>query len=261
MSDNHKKGYVAIFRSIQDHWLWQDKPFSRGQAWTDILLQANHSEVKVAIGNQIIICGRGESLNSLETWAERWGWDKSKVRRFLNMLESDTMIERKPTHKTTHLKVVNYDTYQTPRHKDETEMTRKRNGDETEVTPNNNTNHEDNENHTNPNRGLEDFSSDKKLDLDFQKTLLQKSEIYQKAQNRHFKDLVPKEQRTFENLFRKLHRRASEDQNPAVFIKATELLTDKVDWGKRYGKEQIDIQKVFVSAINKEFGFKKNGTV
>ncbi len=148
--DNLKMGYVPIFRSITKHWLWQEKPFTKGQAWIDLLIESNHSDQKVRIGNELILCKRGESLKSLETWAERWGWDKSKVCRFLKMLESDTMVERIPTQKTTHLKIVNYETYNEPRNDSETKMKRKRNDSETILTPNNHVNHVNNENHEKP---------------------------------------------------------------------------------------------------------------
>jgi hypothetical protein len=35
------KGFVSIHREIMDHWIWQDKPVSKGQAWVDLILLAN----------------------------------------------------------------------------------------------------------------------------------------------------------------------------------------------------------------------------
>ena len=141
-----KNGWISIHRRLTDHWLWKDKPFTKGQAWLDILLECNHDEVKVNIKNEIIVCQRGESLHSLDTWARRWGWDKSKVRRFVTLLISDSMVLLKPTHKTTHLKVLNYDTYQGNRITDETQMKRKRNADETQMTLNNKYNKDNKDN-------------------------------------------------------------------------------------------------------------------
>ena len=51
------KGYVPVYRSIQDHWLWtatKKQPFGKGQAWIDLLLLANHSDHKFLLGNEII---------------------------------------------------------------------------------------------------------------------------------------------------------------------------------------------------------------
>ena len=129
-------GWIKLHRSILDHWIYESKdPFSKREAWVDILLQVNYTPKKVNIGGDLFECGIGESVNSLDTWAKRWGWNKSKVRRFLKLLESDSMVVTKSIQKTTHLTVVNYETYQDVRNADETQMKRKRNADETQMTP------------------------------------------------------------------------------------------------------------------------------
>jgi len=133
------KGWISLHREIQEHWLWQEKrEFSKLEAWFDILLTVNHSEQKLLIKNTLFIVKRGESIKSLDTWAYRWNWNKSKVRRFLKMLENDSMIVTKNERKTTRLTVCKYDNYQDKRNADETILKRKRNADETQVTPNNN---------------------------------------------------------------------------------------------------------------------------
>jgi len=54
------KGWISLHRKIQGHWIWQDKPFSKGQAWIDILLMVNHKEQKVLFNNQVITVEEGE---------------------------------------------------------------------------------------------------------------------------------------------------------------------------------------------------------
>jgi len=41
------KGWISVYRSIQGHWLWEDRPFARGQAWIDLLLQANYKDKNI----------------------------------------------------------------------------------------------------------------------------------------------------------------------------------------------------------------------
>ena len=128
------EGWISLHRRITEHWLWKkSKPLSPAMAWIDILMVANHTEAKFCIGDTILFCGRGESLNSLDTWGKRWGWNRSRVRRFLKLLESDSMVELKPQQKTTHLIVCQYDSYQNGRNANETQVKRKRNANETQV--------------------------------------------------------------------------------------------------------------------------------
>lgn len=141
------QGWISLHRQFYDHWLWNEKRiFSKAEAWIDILMSVNHSQQKVVIKNVVYIVNRGESIMSLDSWAKRWNWNKSKVRRFLEVLHSELMIRTKNETQTTRLTVCNYDSYQTNGNADETQMKRKRNADETQTTPNNNDNNKNNDN-------------------------------------------------------------------------------------------------------------------
>lgn len=129
-------GWIKIDREITSHWIFKDEWKFRN--WIDLLTLVNHSEQKVNIKGTVLTCKRGETLCSLDTLAKRWNCDKSKVRRFLKLLESDSMIELKSEHITTRLTICKYDTYQGERNADETQVTQKRNASETKTTPNKN---------------------------------------------------------------------------------------------------------------------------
>ena len=36
---------MDIQTTIQNHWLWKDKPFAKGQAWIDLLLLADSKSI------------------------------------------------------------------------------------------------------------------------------------------------------------------------------------------------------------------------
>lgn len=158
------QGWISLHRKIKKHWLWKDRPFTKGQAWIDILLECNHEGQKINIGNEILICNRGESIKSLKTWAKSWGWTISKVRRFLKLLENDSMIELKTAHNTTHLKVCNYESYQNNRNESESIMKQKRNESENFLTPNNN--YKNNANNENKSSGGEIEEINESLQID-----------------------------------------------------------------------------------------------
>ena len=104
-------GYIKLYRKICDNWLWADKPFSKGQAWIDLIILANHKEVKILQGNEIFTAERGDVVTSTVKLAERWGWSRHKVMTFLDMLESDSMITQKRGSKRTYLTLCNYSVF------------------------------------------------------------------------------------------------------------------------------------------------------
>ncbi len=106
------QGYVSIHREIMNHWIWQDLPVSRGQAWVDLILLANYKNEKFPYKSDVIEGKRGTVYRSISFLAQRWGWSRNKVRRFLAQLESDRMITlRAATHGTT-IFIQNYEDYQ-----------------------------------------------------------------------------------------------------------------------------------------------------
>ncbi|EOD7831532.1 TPA: DnaD domain protein [Staphylococcus aureus] len=106
-------GWISIDRSIQNHWLFKEKrTFSKFEAWIYLLMEANHSKAKVPIGNQIVTVERGQRLTSILTFSDLFNWSRFKVKTFLDLLESDGMLEVKTTSKYTLITIVNYDFYQ-----------------------------------------------------------------------------------------------------------------------------------------------------
>lgn len=139
-------GWIKVHRKVQDHWIFKEqREFSRFEAWLDILLCANHSEQKVIIQGTVYTVKQGESLHSLETWAKRWNWSKTKVRRFFDTLTKELMIETTNETKTTRLTICNYASYQVERNADETPKKRRRNADETQTAPNKNEENDNND--------------------------------------------------------------------------------------------------------------------
>lgn len=127
-------GWQKIYRDIQEHWLWEDKPFSRGQAWIDLILLVNHEDNKALIDGELIEVKRGSKITSLRKLAEQWGWSTTKVKKFLEQLEKDNMIAFESDNKKTLVTIENYDVYQS---KEGIEVTVKKQSDNTEVTQKN----------------------------------------------------------------------------------------------------------------------------
>ena len=107
MSDN---GWIKLHRKIKDNWIWEDPAMF--QAWIDILLMVNHQDKKIKVNGQLTTIRRGEKLTSILKLAERWGWSRKRVMRFLDLLEEDGMCTTIRTPNGTTLKVSNYAEYQ-----------------------------------------------------------------------------------------------------------------------------------------------------
>lgn len=111
MTEN--KGWIKIHRAIEDTKLWRSERFSKGQAWIDLILIANHRPATLYIrGNQVDL-ERGQFVHSLDTLAKRWRWNKRTVKRYFDGLEKEQMIHRRKTAFCTINTVVKYDQYQT----------------------------------------------------------------------------------------------------------------------------------------------------
>jgi hypothetical protein len=133
---NH--GYIKLHRRLRDNPLWKDKPFTRGQAWIDLLLRANHKDNEVLFRNDIVKIERGELFVTERELAGAWGWGRTRVKTFLKLLENRTMIERKINPKANHITILNYSKYQGSRTKNEPQPNQKRTTAEPQPCLNNN---------------------------------------------------------------------------------------------------------------------------
>lgn len=144
-------GWISIHRKIQQSDIWLDKePFDKRSAWIDLIMMANHEDRQVLFNGKFIEVKRGEKITSLKQLSERWRWSRSKVKRFLNLLESGSMIELKTKQRYTSYKVVNYNVYQnediSKRNEVETNLKQSRDEGETKANTNNNINNYNNVN-------------------------------------------------------------------------------------------------------------------
>ena len=105
-------GYIKLYREICDNWLWLDKPFSKGQAWIDLLLTANYTDKKFPFRGKIVNGERGTVYRSVTYFSTRWGWSRDKTRAFLNQLQNDGMIHLNATTHQTTITIVNYGFFQ-----------------------------------------------------------------------------------------------------------------------------------------------------
>lgn len=107
-----KGSWIRLYRSLANHELWLSAPFSPGQAWIDLLMNACYQETQKWIGTSLVSVPRGGWLVAELRLAERWKWSRTKVRHFLESLQAAGMVERQDDGKKTIVLIVNYKQYQ-----------------------------------------------------------------------------------------------------------------------------------------------------
>ena len=108
------EGYVKIYRSSLDNKAYYAEPFTRWQAWVDLLLLANYKDNIVYVRGIPVEVKRGQVLGGEEFLAKRWKWSRGKVKRFCSHLESKTVqqIVQQKSNVITVITIVNYELYQ-----------------------------------------------------------------------------------------------------------------------------------------------------
>jgi len=106
-------GWLCLHRKLQQSTVWNLEPFSRGQAWVDLLLSANYQPGTLLFRGISVPIQRGQVGLSEETLASKWKWSRGKVRRFLIWLESEGQIVQQKNNVCSLLTIVNYESYQT----------------------------------------------------------------------------------------------------------------------------------------------------
>jgi DNA-binding Lrp family transcriptional regulator len=126
------EGWVAIHRSIRNHWLvgfgQPVKPhdpsrgaLSRAEAWIDLTMECQWKGGFVSNAGRKMWLEPGQLLGGVSWLANRWNWSPQTVRTFLDKLEEDIMIGRiapgvennmQKGKQTTVITVCNYSEYQ-----------------------------------------------------------------------------------------------------------------------------------------------------
>lgn len=106
------RGWIRLDRKLLDDKMWLDEPFTKGQAWVDLLMMASHKADKVFKGNIVYENRPGLVITSISKLADRWQWSRHKVSDYLTLLERLDRVSTKRTGKRTEVFIVNWGVYQ-----------------------------------------------------------------------------------------------------------------------------------------------------
>ena len=111
-----ERGYIKSWRPTEEDELYFKEPFTKWQAWHDLLYLALYKDADFEYRGILIHGKRGEVWQSHRWLAERWQWSKRKVERFIEWLIERQRIVTKTNPQTKHatgcISIINYDRYQ-----------------------------------------------------------------------------------------------------------------------------------------------------
>ena len=132
-----QQGFIIVHRKITKNWLWLSEPFTKSQAWIDLLLIANHTPNSFFIRGIKIDVKRGQIGWSEENIALRWKWSRNKLRKFLKVLEKEQQIKQHKSNIINIIEILNYDIYQDMNTKMNTKMNNKKTTEKQQKDTNN----------------------------------------------------------------------------------------------------------------------------
>lgn len=120
--DGGRKGgnWIKVSRNLLDQPFWNEKPFSKGQAWIDLMLTVHWKTGYDPVGKRKRKALPGQRWITYQALAERWGWPKIDVYRFLHKLAETERVTLYATAYGTLLTLKNWDFYQHGETLDET---------------------------------------------------------------------------------------------------------------------------------------------
>ena len=108
-----ESGFYKISRKLLTSDFWVLEPFTKAQAWLDLIGLASYKKSKIRIKNgETVDIERGECAWSVIKLAQRWQWSRGKVNRFLTYLKNEKMIQQKICSNLTIINILNYEFYQ-----------------------------------------------------------------------------------------------------------------------------------------------------
>lgn len=104
--------WIKLYRSLLNNDLYLIKPFDRLHAWIDLLLLAENKTHKKLWRGKMTEFKRGDVNLSIERLAERWGWSRGKVERFLSNLSDMEMVSLNVHRNRTVITIEKWDFFQ-----------------------------------------------------------------------------------------------------------------------------------------------------
>lgn len=144
MVATEKNGWIKLHRKMLDNPIIM-KDAAHLAVWMYLLLNATHAEYPALFKGEKIMLQPGQLITGRKSIADALSIDENKVRRIMNVFESDQQIDRQRSNKNTLVTLKNWDRYQVFDLQSDQQVTNERPTSDQQVTTNNNDNNVKNE--------------------------------------------------------------------------------------------------------------------
>lgn len=104
-------GHIKLPRSTVDDPMFISEPFTKWQAWCDLILTASQESGNVDVRGTIRHVERGSMWRSMLELSARWRWSRGKVERFLSSLVKDGFISLSSDNVSSHISIIGYERF------------------------------------------------------------------------------------------------------------------------------------------------------
>lgn len=105
-------GYIKLYRSVFESEAFDGEPFSRREAWIWLVANAAWKPHEYRFKSTMVPIGRGQLPGARKALAKAWGWGEQRVRTYLELLQSQSMIHLDSNQQLSIITICNYDKYQ-----------------------------------------------------------------------------------------------------------------------------------------------------
>ena len=103
-------GWIKLERSLTDHWIWQEPEALK--LWIALLLAANFATKTKSFNGSIVEIKRGQLVYGRHAFSAKLGISEAKLRRYIKLFISDSMISQQKTNKYSIISITCYEKYQ-----------------------------------------------------------------------------------------------------------------------------------------------------
>lgn len=106
------KGFIKLPRHIIEDSHYFSEPFTRTQAWIDLIILANYQDTTALVRGVKIVVKRGQVCRSITELAKRWKWSRNRVMRFTEGLVDAERVHVQKSPIVNVYTIRNYEEYQ-----------------------------------------------------------------------------------------------------------------------------------------------------